>query len=195
MTCCINVKENQPPPDYHCLYLSIFSFSPIKFSVPDLSALIRVRVFKFGVHLESGQVYCGTENQAAEINFAFFFSFFFFHLSLQCNTYGNLCQIFLRLLQRYKCFVLCERESASSCLFFSLFFISPKLKAHRWADSIGRHPSSAPSFVHPSLSVCRRRQHLQMTSPLKPLSRFLPYFTYRIYRQEERISLFFIPIG
>ena len=44
--------------------------------------------------------------------------------------------------------------------------------------SIGRHPSSST---------------FQMTSPLKPWSRFLPYFTYNIYRWVEQIRLFFCP--
>ena len=34
-----------------------------------------------------------------------------------------------------------------------------------------------------------------MTSPLKPCSRFLPNFTYSIYNPEERIIMFFVPIG
>ena len=36
------------------------------------------RVFKFCIHLESGQVYCGTENQDAEI----YFYHLFFHFSI-----------------------------------------------------------------------------------------------------------------
>ena len=65
------------------------------------------------------------------------------------------------------------------------FFSSPEPKAHRWDDSIGRHPSSIRPFVF----VCRR-QHFQTTSPLKPWSRFLLNFTYSIYRPEERIIVF-----
>ena len=37
---------------------------------------IRAKVFKFCIHLESGQVYCGKENQDAEINFCLLFSIF-----------------------------------------------------------------------------------------------------------------------
>ena len=64
-------------------------------------------------------------------------------------------------------------------------FSSPEPKAHRWAYSI--------AVVRPSSSVVvrRRRQRFQTTFPLKPWSRFLPYFTYSIYRQGERIILFF----
>ena len=36
---------------------------------------MRARVFKFCIHIESGQVYCGTENKTAESYFAFFFLF------------------------------------------------------------------------------------------------------------------------
>ena len=62
------VRQNQPPDAYHFLYLSIFFLSN-QFFVTDFSASIRARVFKFLIHLESGQVYCGTENQDAEIYF------------------------------------------------------------------------------------------------------------------------------
>ena len=71
------VRENQPPPAYHSLYLSIF-FSPIKISVTDFTAAMRAKVFKFCIHLESGQEYCGKENQDAEIKFCLLFQFFFF---------------------------------------------------------------------------------------------------------------------
>ena len=70
------------------------------------------------------------------------------------------------------------------------FLSSPEPKAHRWAYSIGRHPSSV--VRRPSVVV---RQHFQTTSPLKPWSRFLPNFTYSIYRPGKRILMFFVPIG
>ena len=65
-----------------------------------------------------------------------------------------------------------------------IIFNSPGPKAHRRAYSVGRHPSS----------VVVVGKHFQTTSPLKPWSRFLPYFTYSIYRQRERIKLLFCPI-
>ena len=37
---------------------------------------MRAKVFKFCIHLESGQVYCGIENQDAEINFCLLFALF-----------------------------------------------------------------------------------------------------------------------
>ena len=113
-------------------------FFPIKFSVTDFSTSMRARVFKFLIPLESGQVYCGTENQDAEIYFYHLFPFF--HLSLQCDTWGNLCQRFLRSYCAedfeiwYKCWVwlvvLCERESACWCLSFPLIahFSFPPIK-------------------------------------------------------------------
>ena len=49
------------------------------------------RVFKFCLHLENGQVYCGKEKQMLRFVFPLYFHFsFFFHLSV-----GNLCQRFL----------------------------------------------------------------------------------------------------
>ena len=57
-------------------------------------------------------------------------------------------------------------------------FSLPEPKAHRWAYSVGSHLSS----LRPSL-----RQHFQTTSFLKPCSRFLPNFTYSIYRPGEGI--------
>ena len=65
-----------------------FSFPPFKFSVTDFSTPMGASIFKFCIHIESGQVYCGKENQDAEIHFILLFPFFFLfsHLSLQCNT-------------------------------------------------------------------------------------------------------------
>ena len=76
------VKENQHAVAYHSPYLSIFLSLQAKFSVTNFSASMRARVFRFCIHIESGQVYCGTENK---IRFIFPY-FSFFHLSLQCNT-------------------------------------------------------------------------------------------------------------
>ena len=50
------------------------------------------------------------------------------------------------------------------------------------------------SLKYRQASIVRRRQHFQTTSPLKSLSRFLPYFTYSIYRQREWTILFFVPV-
>ena len=75
------VKENQ-----HAAlivpFICSFFFSQIKHFITEFSAPITARVFKFCIHLERGQVYCGKENQDAVINFCLLFPFCFFHLSL-----------------------------------------------------------------------------------------------------------------
>ena len=71
--------------------------------------------------------------------------------------------------------------NVKSC-FDVLLFSSHEPKAHRWTYSIGRHPSSG---------VCLRTT-FQTISPLKPWGRFLPNFTYSIYRPGKRIIVFFL---
>ena len=72
------VRENQHAAAYHSPYLSIFLFSPSKVSVTNFLAFMRPRVFKFCIHIKSGQVYCVTENKT-EIYSAFFFLFSISH--------------------------------------------------------------------------------------------------------------------
>ena len=86
MTC---VRENQPP-DCHSLYLSTF-FSPIKISVTDFTAAMRAKVFKFCIHLEHGQVYCGKENQDADIKFCLLFPFVLFSISHSNVIHREIC--------------------------------------------------------------------------------------------------------
>ena len=50
------VLENQPPPDYHSVYLSIFLFLIRKTSATYFSAPIRARVFIVCKHLKVDQV-------------------------------------------------------------------------------------------------------------------------------------------
>ena len=50
----------------------------MKISVPDFSAPIGARVFKFCVDLQVGKVYCVNENKDVNSHFAFFFQFFIF---------------------------------------------------------------------------------------------------------------------
>ena len=52
---------------------------------------MRAKVFKFCIHLESGQIYCGKENQDAEINFCLLFSFFFFSISYSSIIHMEIC--------------------------------------------------------------------------------------------------------
>ena len=68
-----------------------FSFSPIKISVTDFSASVRARVFKFCIRLESDQVYCGKENQDAEINFCLLFPFLLFFISHSNVIHREIC--------------------------------------------------------------------------------------------------------
>ena len=75
------VKENQHAAAIIPLFVH-FSFSPSKFSVTNFLASMRARVFKFCIHIESGQVCCVTENNTD----LFCLLFPFFHLSLRCNT-------------------------------------------------------------------------------------------------------------
>ena len=57
--------------------------------------------------------------------------------------------------------------------------------------SVSSPEPKAYSIARHRLSV---RQHFPTTSPLKPRSRFLPYFKYSIYRQRGQIRLCFVPI-
>ena len=52
---------------------------------------MRARVFKFLIHLESGQIYCGTENQDDEIYFYYLFSFFLFSISHSNVIHREIC--------------------------------------------------------------------------------------------------------
>ena len=51
---------------------------------------MRAKVFKFCIHFESGQVYCGKENQDAEINFCLFL-FFLFPISHSNVIHREIC--------------------------------------------------------------------------------------------------------
>ena len=68
-----------------------FSFSPIKLFVTEFSAPFTARVFKFYVHFEGGQVYCGKENQDAVINFCLLFPFFLFFISHSNVIHREIC--------------------------------------------------------------------------------------------------------
>ena len=67
------VKENQPAALIIALFVQ-FSFSTRKFSVTNFLASMKARVFKFCLRIESGQVYCGTENKTV-FHFVFFLLF------------------------------------------------------------------------------------------------------------------------
>ena len=84
------VGENQPPDAYHFLYLSIFLSLQSNFLL-QISRLLWDRVFKFLIHLESGQLYYGTENQDAEIYFYHLFPFFLFSISHSNVMHREIC--------------------------------------------------------------------------------------------------------
>ena len=52
---------------------------------------MRAKVFKFYVHLESGQVYCGKDNQDAEINVCLLFPFLLFSISHTNVIHREIC--------------------------------------------------------------------------------------------------------
>ena len=56
---------------------------------------MRAKVFKFCIHHESGQVYCGVycgkENQDPEINFCLLFTFFLFSISQSNVIHREIC--------------------------------------------------------------------------------------------------------
>ena len=73
------VKENQHAAAYHSPYLSIFLSHQANFLLQiSLTASMRARVFKFCIHIESGQVYWGTENKT-QIYIALFLIFSISH--------------------------------------------------------------------------------------------------------------------
>ena len=72
-------------------FICPFIFLSNQISVTDFSASMRARVFKFLIHLESGQVYCGTENQDAEIYLDQLFTFFLFSISHSNVIHREIC--------------------------------------------------------------------------------------------------------
>ena len=60
-------------------------------SVTDFLASMKAKVFKFCIHLESGQVYRGKENQDTEINFCLLFSFLLFSISHSSVIHREIC--------------------------------------------------------------------------------------------------------
>ena len=92
---------------------------------------MRARVFKFLIHLESGQVYCGTENQDTEIYFYILFPFFrshssIIHREICVKDFSGTVPYYLgfwNLVQMLgKFVVLCKRESA--CCSYHFLYLS-----------------------------------------------------------------------
>ena len=57
----------------------------------DFSTPMKARVFKFCIHLESGQACSEKENQDAEINFILLFEFSFFSISHSNVIHRKIC--------------------------------------------------------------------------------------------------------
>ena len=84
------VRENQPPGAYHFPYSSIF-LSLQSNILLQISRLLGKPVFEFLTHLERSQVYCGTENQDAEIYVYHIFPFSFFSISHSSVIQREIC--------------------------------------------------------------------------------------------------------
>ena len=104
-----------------------FSFSPSKFFCYKFVSFYETKSLQIFIHIESGQVYCGTENQDAEICVAFFLLFAIYHSNLIlreiCDKYfsGTIAHRILKFgTSVVNHVVSCEREPDSSYLFFPL---------------------------------------------------------------------------
>ena len=112
--------------------VSLTSLLVVKVLTVPVSTISNSHVFllKKCSFLQKGEICCVRENHDVEFYLPFYI-FPFFHLSLQCNALGNLCQRFLRnyctwyfeiwYIHWVRLFVSCKRDSASSCLSFPLF--------------------------------------------------------------------------
>ena len=82
------VKENQHAAAYHSPYLFIFLSHQANFLLQiSLTASMRGRVFKFCIHIDRGQVYCGTENKT-QIYIALFL---IFSISYSSVIHSEIC--------------------------------------------------------------------------------------------------------
>ena len=82
------VKENQHAAAYHFPYLFIFLSHQANFLLQiSLTASMRARVFKFCIHIDRGQVYCGTENKT-QIYIALFL---IFSISYSSVIHSEIC--------------------------------------------------------------------------------------------------------
>ena len=88
------VYRNQAAAAYSSLYFFIFlslQFSVLKFFLSLFTGTVRSRRLKLGTHVDSGQMYCVYQNQAAA---AYSSLYFFIFLSLQ---FSNIKIFFIRL--------------------------------------------------------------------------------------------------
>ena len=120
---------------------------------------MRARVFKFFIHLESGQVFCGAENQDAEIYFYHLFSIFLFSISHSNLIHRNICvkdfsgtavPRILKIVTNVGYDLLyCEKENQHAALIIPficpIFFLSNKTFHHRILNS---YYSQSSNFVY-----------------------------------------------
>ena len=80
---------------YLSLYFILLSlqFSTLKFFVTLFSGTVRPRRLKLSTHVDSGQMYCVYQNQAAA---AYLSLYFFIFLPLQFSNIEIFCHTFLR---------------------------------------------------------------------------------------------------
>ena len=90
MTCCI-VWKTISLLLFVIPFICQFFFLSSKTFYQILAAPVRARVFKFCKHLESGQVYCGKENQDAEIYFCLLFPVFHFSIFHSNVIHREIC--------------------------------------------------------------------------------------------------------
>ena len=110
-------------------------------------------------------------------------------ITLRWRNHQNVVCYFFAFHENLSCFIFsCRMKELCNRLYFERRSLTPFL-AHlsrrlcRWAYSIVRHPSSVVGVVRPST--------FQTPSPSKPRSRFLPNFSYSIYRPGKRIMAFY----
>ena len=100
---------------------------------------MRAKVLKFCIHLESGQVYYGNENQDAEINFCLLFPFFFsishssvIHREIRVDDFsGTTAPRILKFGTDFGCdFLYCVRENQPPAA-YHFIYLSILLSFHQ----------------------------------------------------------------
>ena len=87
-----HVRENQRPHSYHSLYLSIFSFSPIKFFIKEFAGTTACKILKFCRKIGYDLLYCVRENQHPHAFHSLYLSISIF-LFLQSNFSSQISQL------------------------------------------------------------------------------------------------------
>ena len=92
------VRENQHPHSYHSLYLSIFSFSPIKFFAKDFAWTTAPRILKFCTNIGYDFLYHVRENEHPYAYHSFICPFFFFSNKIFVTDFSALIRASLHIL-------------------------------------------------------------------------------------------------